>query len=148
MTPSGPGALDHGDDDALSWGDELDASHIDGPSRDASTIGSEGDLDDDPDAVRPMSSASLIAHGVLGGVFLLCSVGWVALVGRFGYTFATPVATGLWRFGVLLAVAAPALWFVSSIVLVPAAATRRRILAMIVGALVVAPWPLLIGAGA
>jgi hypothetical protein len=147
MTSSRPEPVD-GDDEALSWGEELDASHVDGPSRADVRPGSDDDLDDDPDAVRPMSSAALIGHGILGGALLLCAVGWIALMGRFSYTFPTPLATGLWRFGVVVAVAAPVLWFVATLAVVPAAASRRRLVVLLIGALVVAPWPLLVGAGA
>lgn len=164
MTPRGPSATDpeetddgrpdpasavgDGDDDALSWGDERDASHVDGPPRASLRVDEGEDDDDDERAAGSMSSASLVAHGVLGGVFLLSTVGWIALSGRFAYTFSTVVATGLWRLGVILAIAAPFLWFLSSIVLVPASRGRRRIMVMVIGALVVAPWPLLIGVGA
>lgn len=145
MTSSRPEPVD-GDDEALSWGDELDASHVDGPAR----TGEPGpdDRPDDPAAVKPMSSAALIGHGILGGALLLCAVGWVTLMGRFTYTFDTPFATGLWRFGVVVAVAAPVLWFAATIAVVPAAASRRRLVALLIGVLIVAPWPLLVGVGA
>ncbi|GAA0958862.1 hypothetical protein [Frigoribacterium faeni] len=163
MTPRGPSATDPdetdhgrpdvasavGDDDALSWGDERDASHVDGPPRASLRVdASDATEDDGEQASGSMSSASLVAHGVLGGVFLLSTVGWIALSARFAYTFSTVVATGLWRLGVILAIVAPLLWFLSSIVLVPASRGRRRIMVMVIGALVVAPWPLLIGVGA
>ncbi|NIJ04090.1 hypothetical protein [Frigoribacterium faeni] len=133
------------DDAALSWGDERDASHLEGPSR-AEVV------DDDDGLPGAMSSASLVGHGVFGGVALLSSVGW--LVSRdqflisFGGSAVDHVQTALWLLGVGLALVAPALWFVTTILLVPQTRSSRRLLVFAVGAVALAPWPLVIGAGA
>lgn len=133
-------------DDALSWGDESDASHVEGPA--AATR----DDETDPDAPQVMSSASLVGHGVLGGVALLSSVGWIVsrdqFLVAFGGGLVEHVQTTLWLTGVFLALVAPLLWFVATILLVPAQRSGRRLLVMAVGAVLLAPWPLVIGGGA
>ncbi|GAB2983228.1 hypothetical protein [Frigoribacterium salinisoli] len=132
-------ASDLVDDEALSWGDERDASHVSAREAERAPTGA-------PDEPQVMGSGALVAHGVLGGASLLASVGWLVSAWRFAYVFADPAMTLLWRLGVGLAVLAPVLWFTASIVLVPAARVRRRLVVMAVGVLVVAPWPFVVGA--
>ena len=180
MTPAEPTAPAGDPDDALTWGDEADASHVEGPApvsrarrvRPAgrATEGDDGGDDDDvvddgpdgddqgdddddqdgdlDDGPAVMSSSSLVVHGVLGGVFLLWAAGWIVAVGDFTNPFTDAISSVMWNLGELFAVVAPLAWFVAVIVLVPVDRTARRLGLMVLGALVVAPWPLVIGAGA
>lgn len=163
MTPAEPQAPVGGDpDDALTWGDEADSSHVEGPApsarvrrvraRDAEDDADDADADgadetddDLDDGPAVMSSASLIVHGVFGGVFLLWAAGWIVAVGDFTNPFTDAISSVMWNLGELFAVAAPLAWFVAVIVLVPTVRTRRRLAVMALGALLVAPWPLVIG---
>lgn len=167
MTPAESQAPAGGDaDDALTWGDEADSSHVEGPvpsarvrrdrSRDADDSadgvddardGDEADDVDDEidDGPAVMSSGSLVVHGVFGGVFLLWAAGWIVAVGDFTNPFTDAISSVMWNLGELFAVAAPLAWFVAVIVLVPTGRTRRRLAVMALGALLVAPWPLVIG---
>lgn len=141
----GPRDGERDDDEALSWGDESDASHVDGPQASSSQGGDDdGEAVDDGPAV--MGSGALVAHGVLGGAALLSAVGWLVSADAFAFVFADRVTTALWRLGVGLAVLAPVLWFASAVVLVPVERVRRRLLVLAVGALVLAPWPFVLGA--
>ncbi|WP_423918222.1 hypothetical protein ACPEEZ_09995 [Frigoribacterium sp. 2-23] len=130
-------------DEALTWGDERDASHVEGPDVVSAPVVATSD-----DADGTMSSAALVGHGVFGGVALLSTAGWIAAWSGFAYTFATLFGTIMWRLGLLLAVAAPFIWFLTVMALVPRHRTARRLLLMTGGALLLAPWPLLIGGGA
>jgi len=164
MTPADPRVPTGGDaDDALTWGDEADSSHVEGPAptgRPRRTRRSDGagdepvDESDDPDAEDEddvddgpavMSSASLVVHGVLGGVFLLWAAGWIVAVGDFTNPFTDAISSLMWNLGELFAVVAPIAWFVAVIVLVPVDRTGRRLAWMALGALLVAPWPLVTG---
>lgn len=140
-------AVDDHDDDALSWGDERDASHVEGPAP-VAQAGSEPD----DELAGGMSSASLVGHGVFGGAALLSCVGWIVSRDRFllsfGGTAVDHVQTALWLLGVALAIVAPAVWFVTTILLVPQSPSSRRLLVFAVGAVALAPWPLVIGGGA
>ena len=169
MTPAEPQAPAGGDpDDALTWGDEADSSHVEGPTptgrprrgRRSDSTGDELgiDLDDESgdadaeddvdDGPAVMSSASLVVHGVLGGVFLLWAAGWIVAVGDFTNPFTDAISSLMWNLGELFAVVAPIAWFVAVIVLVPVDRTGRRLAWMALGALLVAPWPLVIGGSA
>ena len=129
---------DGDDDEALTWGDERDTSHV--AARDVAAP--TGGADDGP---QVMGSGALVAHGVLGGAFLLSAVGWLVSADAFAYVFPDAGTTLLWRLGVALAVLAPVLWFTVTIMLVPARRTRRRLLLLVVGVLLVAPWPAVLG---
>jgi hypothetical protein len=96
-------------------------------------------------------AAGLVALGVLGGVFLLETLGWVRSV--TGVVLASTISPGsgtpleLAAFGVNLlgrvaAVLAPALWFAVAVwrVRIPA----QRIAWLVVGALLLLPWPALL----
>jgi len=142
-----PTAVDDDEDDALSWGDERDASHVEGPAPVA-----QADPEADDELPGGMSSASLVGHGVFGGVALLSCVGWIVSRDRFllsfGGTAVDHLQTALWLLGVALAIVAPAVWFVTTILLVPQSRSSRRLLVFAVGAVALAPWPLVIGGGA
>ncbi|NRD25490.1 hypothetical protein [Frigoribacterium sp. VKM Ac-2836] len=163
MTPAEPQAPAGGDaDDALNWGDEADSSHVEGPApairqrrarRSADDeldleAGDPDDEDDIDDGPAVMSSASLVVHGVLGGVFLLWAAGWIVAVGDFTNPFTDAISSLMWNLGELFAVVAPIAWFVAVIALVPVDRTGRRLGWMAAGALLVAPWPLVIGGSA
>ena len=137
------------DDEGLSWGDERDASHVEGP---APVTAADSDDEIDPDAPAMLSGASLVGHGVFGGVALLSCVGWLVsrdqFLTSFGGTAVDRVQTALWLLGVALAIVAPAVWFVTTMLLVPQSRSSRRLLVFAVGAVALAPWPLVIGGGA
>ncbi|WP_336633198.1 MULTISPECIES: DNA polymerase III subunit gamma/tau [unclassified Microbacterium] len=93
------------------------------------------------------SNAMLVTLGVLAGVFLLFTIGWVVgglrlqgtaqfLVEPVGYTVA------LW-----LAVAAPAVWFVTVLLLTRTSKAWVRLVWLIGGLALLVPWPfILVGA--
>ncbi|MDZ8172277.1 DNA polymerase III subunit gamma/tau [Microbacterium xanthum] len=94
----------------------------------------------------PIGNAALIALGVLGGVYLLYTVGWIVgglrlqdvipfllpetAVARVAYTFA------LW-----IAVATPALWFAGTVLLTRRSRTWIRFVWLAVGVVLLVPWP-------
>lgn len=172
------------DDDALSWdGDDdptLDArvgapltdeepiaaappADLDArvaPAAGEDTAGHEPPHADDEATTesppRSAGNASLIGVGVIGGVYLLLSIGW--LVGGLrlhsvaGF-LVTPDGTGspVWEAGTLagawLAALAPAIWFLAVFVLTRASARWLRWTLLIAGAILLLPWPfIMVGA--
>ena len=100
-----------------------------------------------PDEPAQMSNAMLVTLGILAGAYLLFTVGWIIgglrlqgtavfLVSPLGYTFA------FW-----LAVAAPAVWFLTVFLLTRASKAWIRVLLLIGGLALLVPWPfILVGA--
>lgn len=161
------------DDDALSWaGDDdptLSASPAaSAPDADAAesalapgwkVVGEPGTVSDgvqldgvaadDEDSAADAaaaSSAALIVLGVLGGVYLLYTVGWVITAGRVPNGSADIVGGFMFNLGLWLAALAPALWFALSLWLT-AVGSRWRLFWLLLGVLVLLPVPFVVGVG-
>lgn len=93
-----------------------------------------------------MSSVALIAVSVLGGIFLLYTIGWFVSVQRIGTGASDGLRTLMFTVGQVLAVAAAPLWFAASFFATRGRQSRWFVLALIVGAFVLIPWPFVIGA--
>lgn len=103
---------------------------------------------DEPSAAdaAATSSAALIVLGVLGGVYLLYTVGWVITAGRIPNGSADVVGGFMFDLGLWLAALAPALWFALSLWLT-AVGSRLRLFWLLLGVLVLLPVPFVVGVG-
>jgi hypothetical protein len=160
------------DEDALSWGGDDDPT-LDVGSRPAdltplpdgfTAVGRGSDAvvtssadDSSPESAsadpvsddRPsqLGNAALICLGLLGGIYLLFTIGW--LIGGLrlqgvAVFLVDPVAfvPALW-----LAVLAPAIWFAATLLLTRGAAAWQRWVWLVAGAVLFVPWPfIMIGA--
>jgi hypothetical protein len=154
------------DDDALSWDGDDDptlAPQV-APRRSASGAQPEPEAAPtsrpgiEPDtapasvddaAAAPMSNVALVTLGVFGGIYLLLAVGWFIGGSRLQFVaqlFINPAAhTAAW----ILAIAAPAVWFATTMVLTRSRPMWLRVIALVVGTVVLLPWPFLMtGVGA
>lgn len=121
-----------------------DAAPHAAPTPDAAVDAAELD-----DAEPVLSTPALVGLGVLGGIYLLYSVGW--FLGGTGLLPRTVFLVPEFMYIVMMwiAVLAPWLWFAASWVLTRRAATWVRLAALIAGAVLLVPWPFLMtGAGA
>lgn len=121
------------DEDALSWGDEADPTHVDASGE---TI-----VERSPGNGTQTGSALLIVYGVFGGGYLLYLVGWIIAVQRDILTLPTLLGEIMYQFGEFLAIASPALWLGAVLLLTRERRPSIRLLWLTVGLLVVAPWP-------
>lgn len=152
------------DDDALTWdGDDAarpmrpvrkDATQTSGPesaprSAPEPTRATES-RESDEDAVvdgslveerPPLSTAMLLTLGVVGGVYLLYSIGWVVGGLRLKPLANFFVADAMFLPWFVLAVAAPALWFLASWVLTRGRAAWIRVGLLLLGVVLLVPWP-------
>jgi hypothetical protein len=100
-----------------------------------------------PGERRPLGNATLIAFGILGGVYLLYAIGWIIgglrLQGRAEYLVTDIMYQGsFW-----LAVLAPLLWFGTVLLLTMRSQPWVRFVWLIAGVALLLPWPfVLIGA--
>jgi hypothetical protein len=93
-----------------------------------------------------MSSVMLVTLGIFGGVFLLYSVGW--LISAFRPDAAVPSdAVGRFMFdlGQGLAVAAGPVWMAATLWLTRGGRPVVRIAMLLLGVLLILPWPFLRG---
>ncbi|AWB86808.1 hypothetical protein [Mycetocola zhujimingii] len=96
-----------------------------------------------------IGSVALVAHGVIAGIYLLYSIGWLIVVQRDTAAPSDIIGGAMYGVGLWLAVLAPALWFGATLWLTRASVTSRaRLIALAVGAIVLAPVPFLLGGAA
>ena len=150
------------DDDALSWGGDDD------PTLDVGVPAAPRGAGKGPDAVTrrdaeaapavptpasvaapaPMDNVTLVSLGVLGGIYLLLAVGW--FIGGARLQFVAQLFLNSTGYVVTWAIAviAPAIWFVTVLVLTRGRRGWIRMLLLVLGAVVLLPWPfLLVGVG-
>lgn len=126
------------DEAALSWGTERDATHIEAPEAPAPVV-------ETGEEIIQTSSALLITYGVFVGAYVLFVVGWIVAVGNIAIPVIDVLPTIMYRLGEFLAVVAPALWFGVVFLLTRGGNTRRRVLLLLLGLVLVAPWPFILG---
>lgn len=88
-----------------------------------------------------MSNVMLVALGVLGGVYLLFSIGWIVGGLRLRPLASLIVADAMYFPWLVFAVAAPALWFLAVWVTTKGRSAWIRISLLIVGIVLLVPWP-------
>jgi hypothetical protein len=121
------------------------------PSTDTSTdTTADGDMDVDADLAAPdepqgLSSVMLLTLGVLGGVYLLYTIGWFTSASR---TIAVPIGAldaVMAHVREYLSIAAPALWFGATLLLTRGRKSSVRVGMLLLGAIVLLPLPFALG---
>ena len=135
------------DDEALSWDEVSDPTHTASPAAKPESVVEP--VETPAEAKPATSSAVLVTYGILGGAYLIYTVGWVISVfndNRVAY--ADLLSEVMYQFGEFLALASPALWFVAVLTLTRGRKPIVRLLGLLLGLAVVIPWPfVLLGAG-
>lgn len=150
------GAMTSDSDDALSWdGDEHTPptapalpSGWNAVGKGSDEVGRAGDdsTDEhepvaDPEESEPLSTAMLLVLGVVGGVYLLYTIGWVVGGLRLKPLANFFVADAMFLPWFVLAIAAPALWFLATWVLTRGRAAWIRVCLLLLGVVLLVPWP-------
>lgn len=116
------------------------ASHT--ASADAADVQADASADSDPgEHDTGLSTGALLGLGALGGIYLLYTIGWVIGGLRMQDLARLIVSDAMYVPWFVLAVAAPALWFLTTWVLTRGRATWMRMLILLAGAVLLVPWP-------
>jgi hypothetical protein len=159
------------DDDALTWVGDSDptlnpqprsAGPVGGGAHETANAAAEPDLPDGwsipgrpaaaglPAGMRPASQAAasvaLVGMGVLAGIYLLYTVGWFIGVSRMANPLSDPLSQFMFSLGAWTAVASPVIWFGATFQLTRDR-LRSRLVFLLLGAVLLAPLPFIIGAG-
>ena len=108
--------------------------------------GSPGGYVDAPAGKAPLSSSALVGLGILGGVYLLYTIGWFIGVSRLTNPPADVLTEFMFSLGTWLAIAAPAVWFGSAYWLTRGK-PKLRWTWLILGVVLLAPLPFIAGTG-
>lgn len=99
-------------------------------------------------ATAQLSSVALISYGVLGGIYLLYTIGWLIHVVRQTlpvFPIQTALGEILFQVQQLLGVVASPLWFMAALLLTRGRSARTRIGWLLLGVFVLVPWPFIWG---
>ncbi|MDQ1544394.1 MAG: hypothetical protein QOK08_2032 [Actinomycetota bacterium] len=111
-------------------------------TEDDTDVDHETELDELP----PVTSAAvLLSLGVLAGVYLLYTVGWIVSLQRMLYFAANSLDQDAFRIQQLLAIAAPLLWFLATLLFTRKHSPVTRLVWLVVGALLLVPWSFIFG---
>jgi hypothetical protein len=157
------------DDEALTWAGGRDPSHYETPEAKPQKVGrpaksakpgsagddaddaagSDGADDNSDDAAEDLppatSSVVLVSLGILGGVYLLYTVGWFVSWQRFVYSSTDSLELAAFHIQQVLAIVAAPLWFALAVVLTRGRRPIIRLLWLLAGALVLVPWSFVFG---
>lgn len=148
------------DDDALGWAGDDDPTLVSGSTttpepaeapaaelpKGWAVTGSPGGYVDAPEGKAPLSSPALIGLGILGGVYLLYTIGWFIGAGRILTPTDDVVSEFMFTLGLWLAVAAPAVWF-SVTFWLTRAHPRARFGWLLIGVILLVPLSFVSGPG-
>lgn len=130
---------EHDDDDALAWaGDEKTTA----PRREPTPVSDDDSLETD---VRQIPAPLLVTYGIIAGVFLLYTVGWIITISRSTTTLSSLLGEIMFQLGEFLAIASPAVWFASAFLLTRGRKPIVRLLVLLLGLVATVPWPFLLG---
>jgi hypothetical protein len=160
------------DDAALRWDGEADTSYTDTSYVDGSTAAGrarvKGDprasaktaaresrakvlsataaaADDSPPAKPEISSFLLVTYGILAGMYGLYVIGWIVAINRTAIVLSDPLGQLMFQFGHALAIGSAPLWFAAVFLLTRKNKAITRLLWLLLGLLLVAPWPAILG---
>ncbi|ANJ26677.1 hypothetical protein [Agromyces aureus] len=137
-----PVAAPVADEGSAAASDAPDSVDADAPG-DADT--DRADADPADAAARPASqtgSVELVVLGILAGVYLLYTIGWLITALRTSVPGVSIVGDAMYALGLWLAVLAAPCWFALAM---RAGGRRSRLVWLVVGALVLAPLPFVLG---
>ncbi len=92
-----------------------------------------------------LGNVALVSLGLLGGIYLLYTVGWILGGARTALVISPYLAPGAVVPAQWLAVAAPVLWFGGTMFLTRASATWVRFTWLVIGVFLLLPWPFVSG---
>ena len=136
-----------GDEDRLTTGSPASAKREAGGASSVKKSTTSKDHPSPDDSHPGLSSAALIGFGIFGGIYLLYSVAWLITALRNPTQIADALGNAMFQFGLWLSVASPAIWFGAVLYLGKDKKVSTRMLFLLVGALVLIPWPYVTWAG-
>lgn len=109
-------------------------------------VASASVVDADEEAA-PLGNATLIALGILAGVYLLYAIGWLVGGLRLSGLANFLVTDAVYTVALILAVLTPFIWFAATLVATARRAAWLRFVWLVAGIVLLVPWPfIMVGA--
>ncbi len=132
------------DDEALGWSEDADLTHI---GARLSATEPTGTTARTGSAAEPVGgSLLLVVFGILAGVYLLYTVGWVLSAQRSVPAPLAPFDTVMAGLRLGLAMAAAPAWFAATLWSTRDRKPLFRLLWLVLGGILLVPWPFVLGA--
>lgn len=136
-------------DEALIWAGGRDPSHYETPEpkapKPSKKVAALHAAADDEELSPPMSAVVLVSLGLLGGIYLLYTIGWFSSWQRFIYGSADDLGLVVFQAQQVLAILAAPLWFVLTMVFTRERKPAVRLVWLLIGALLLVPWSFTFG---
>jgi hypothetical protein len=137
------------DDEALSWAGDADRHPGELPATPAAVpdeANADGSTADGQQLKPATSSFLLISYGVLGGAYLIWTLGWIISITRSPLPASPILITEImYQLGEFLAIASGAIWFATVFLLNRKRRAIVRLLWLLIGLAVLIPWPFVLG---
>lgn len=135
------------DDEALTWDEVSDPTHVATPAPVVEPVETQTAATETAAAKPATGSFLLVSYGILGGAYLLYTVGWVIGIRQVVFVEVDTLSRALSIGSQVLAAASPAIWFGASFVLSRRAKPIVRLLLLLAGLAATIPLPfILLGA--
>lgn len=89
----------------------------------------------------PLSTPMLLLVGIVGGIYLLYTIGWIIGGLRLQSSAIFLIPDVMYQVALWVAVVSPALWFCASWLLTRRSASWVRVAGLLGGVLLLVPWP-------
>ena len=102
-----------------------------------------------PQSAKQLAAPLLVTYGILGGIHLIYAIGWVVGLQRLNnisVPSSDPLTAIMFQLGEALAIVSPVTWFAAAFLLTAGRRPIVRLLWLLAGLVVVAPWPYILGA--
>ena len=97
--------------------------------------------------VEQLSSGLLVTYGIIAGAYLLYTVGWIIAATRTSSGSGDILVQIMFQLGQFLAIAGPPLWFATVFMLTRSRKPAVRVLWLVLGLIIFAPLPFILGGG-
>ena len=135
-------------DEALTWAGGRDPSHYETPEPKAPKPAKKvpaPPVEDEEEPPPSMSAPVLVSLGILGGIYLLYTVGWIISLQKFYYLSTSALDQIAFQTQQYLAIIAPVVWFGSVLYLTRHRKPVVRLIWLVIGAVVLVPWSFVFG---
>ena len=132
------------DDAALAWAGDEPLTPPVAEAREAPPLAEALEAPAAP-ANTQIPAPLLITYGIVAGLYLIYTIGWVITITRSTTTLPTLLGEIMFQLGEFLAIASPAVWFAAVVILTRRSKPIIRLLLLLAGLVATIPWPFLLG---